>query len=45
MYIYTNRLNIRGICGSAEQSLLGPSEKALNEPSHILQIELCEGVM
>ena len=36
MYMYTN-LNIRAICGSAEQPLLGPSKEALNQPRHILQ--------
>ena len=31
MYIYTN-LNIRAICGSAEQPLLGLDGKALSQP-------------
>ena len=40
----TNLFNIRAICGSSEQPLLGPSEKALNQPKPHPSIELCEGV-
>ena len=32
MYIYIGLLSTRAICGSAEQPLLGPNEKALNQP-------------
>ena len=45
IYICTH-LPIFGLfCGSAEQPPLGPSEKTLNQPKHILQIELFEGTM
>ena len=33
MYIYVNLLNLRATCGSVEQPLLGPSGKALNQPT------------
>ena len=41
-FFLTNLHNIRAICGSAEQPLLGPSEKALNQPKPHPSTELCE---
>ena len=42
---YTNLLNLRATCGSAEQPLPSPIEKGSESAQTTLQIELCEGIM